>query len=401
MDLYLLTHPAAVEHVLYKHHRDFRKPDIFHKAVGLLVGKGLFTSEGDLWTRQRKLISPVFHSASLDHLVPAICQAAEQFIDHHRRQGSQTIDIDQAMMTLGLRITSTTLLSTDISGEADDVGKAFRTAFVHLGRRLNSAQLIPPWLPVPANVRFSRAKRRLDRMVKGVIDARRGNTGQQPDDLLTTLMQARDAQGRPMPDRQLMDEVLTLMTAGHENIGAALTWTWRLLASHPHIQEQVYDEVHARLQGEAPASQDLASLPLTRAVFEESMRLFPPGWGELRQSTCAQQLQGYDLPDKAIVMLCQWVTHRHPDFWQSPDQFKPERFLPGSSQSHHRFAYFPFGGGPRVCIGMQLALMEGVIVLASILEHFRILPVPGKEITPDATFTLRPRQGLQVILQTR
>jgi cytochrome P450 len=398
---YLLTHPDAVEHVLYKQHQNYRKPDIFYNSVGLLVGNGLFTNEGESWRRQRQLAQPAFHSNYLATLSPLIVQAAEAFVRQRQADAAHPIDMVDGMMKLGLRISSTTLFSADVSGDADAIGKAYRTAFAHISRRLNSFQLIPNWFPTKSNRSFARAKKVLDRAVAELIAQRRANSNP-PDDLLAMLLNARDEQtGKPMPRRQLMDEVLTLLTAGHENIGAALSWTWYLLAKHPDVQNDVYDQVHGQLHGRSPSFDDLPRLGLLKAVFEEAMRLYPPGWGELRQSISADQINGFPIPPKAIIILCQWVTHRHPDFWPDPERFDPGRFLPSSAGKQHRFAYFPFGGGPRICIGMQFALAEGSLVLATILQHFRVQLIPDHPVEPDATFTLRPKHGLKVILHPR
>jgi len=398
---YVLTHPDAVEHVLHKRHQNYRKPDIFYDSVGLLVGNGLFTNEGESWRSQRQLAQPAFHSQSLALLSPLIVQAAEAFVRQHQADAGRPIDIADGMMKLGLRIASTTLFSADISGDADAIGKAYRTAFAHISDRLNSLQLVPNWFPTKSNRSFAQAKKVLDRAVVELIAARRVNPNA-PHDLLTMLLNARDERtAQTMPQRQLMDEVLTLLTAGHENIGAALSWTWYLLAKHPDVQNDVYDEIHGQLQGRSPSIDDLPRLPLIKAVFEESMRLYPPGWGELRESISADEINGFPIPKKAIIILCQWVTHRHPDFWDQPERFNPARFLPSSAANRHRFAYFPFGGGPRICIGMQFALIEGPLVLATILQRFRVELVSDHPVEPDATFTLRPRHGLKVVLHPR
>jgi cytochrome P450 len=398
---YLLTHPDAVEHILLKAHKNYRKPDIFYNSVGLLVGDGLFTNEGDAWLNQRRLAQPAFHTQSLNMLSPLMVAGAEIFVREQEGRAGQPIDMVDGMMKVGLRIASTTLFSADISGDADAIGKAFRTAFAHISNRLNSLQLIPSWLPTRSNRAFAKAKGLLDRAVIDLISAHRNNPNK-PHDLLTMLLSAHDdTTGQGMPQRLLMDEVLTLLTAGHENIGAALSWTWYLLAKHPEIQNDVYDEIHARLQDRSPSFDDLPHLPLLTAVFEESMRLYPPGWGELRESVAADEISGYAIPAKALIILCQWVTHRHPDFWDEPERFKPARFLSSAPASRHRFAYFPFGGGPRICIGMQFALMEGPLVLATILQRFRVELVSDHPVVPDPTFTLRPRHGLKVILHPR
>ena len=398
---YVLTHPDAVEHVLLKNHKNYRKPNIFYNSVGLLVGDGLFTSEGERWLTQRRLAQPAFHSQYLALLCPLMVEGAEMFIRQQESRAGQPIDIVDAMMKVGMRIASTTLFSADISGDADAIGKAYRAAFAHISNRLNSLQLVPKWLPTKSNRVFFRAKRVLDGAVMDLIAARRKNPNK-PHDLLTMLLSAHDEKtGEGMLPRQLMDEVLTLLTAGHENVGAALSWTWYLLGQHPDVQENVYDEIHGRLRGRNPTMEDLPDLPLVKAVFEEALRLYPPGWGELRETISPDDVNGFAIPGKAIIILCQWVTHRHPEFWDEPERFKPERFLPSAAANRHRFAYFPFGGGPRICIGMQFALIEGPLVLATILQRFRAELISDRPAIPDATFTLRPKDGLKVMLHPR
>jgi cytochrome P450 len=396
---YVLTHPQAVEHILHKRNANYVKPAIFYKSLGLLVGDGLFTSSGETWRLQRQLVQPAFHSQFLTTLAPLMVDSAEKFVREFQSRTGQPIDMLAAMMRVSLRIAGTTLFSADISGDADAMGAAFRSAFAHVSRRLNSTQIVPPWLPTPSNREFARVKKFLDSYVANLIATRR-KSSHQPSDVLSMLLSARDPRtGQPMPDRRIMDEVLTFLAGGHENVGSALAWTWYCLAAHPQIQQQAFDEIHAHLDGRNPIAADIPQLPLLTAIFQESMRLYPPGWGELRQALEPDEIAGYPIPRKALIVLCQWVTHRHPDFWQNPEQFDPSRFL--NSESYERFAYFPFGGGPRICIGMQMSLLQGPLVLATILQRYRVQLVPDHPVIPDPTFTLRPRDGLKVILHPR
>jgi cytochrome P450 len=398
---HVLTHPDAVEHVLYKAHRNFRKPNVFNKPVALLMGKGLFTNEGESWTIQRRLASPAFHSQFLATLCPSIVESADAFVRAHENLNGQPIDIAAGMMKLGLRIASTTLFSADISGDADALGQAFGVTFRHISNRMNSMQLIPSWLPTGANRRFIRAKQVVDQVVSELIAARR-RSSDQPADLLTMLLASRDeTTGAGMSERMLMDEVITLLTAGHENVGCALSWTLYLLAKYPKIQNDVHDEITGRLGDRAAGFEDVAQLPLLRAVFEESLRLYPPGWGEMRETITDDEINGYAIERKSMIVLCQWVTHRHPDFWPDPEQFDPNRFMGSTAKTRHRFAFFPFGGGPRVCIGMQLGMIEGVLVLSTLLQRFRFELVADQVVQPDATFTLKPRFGVKAILHPR
>jgi cytochrome P450 len=194
---------------------------------------------------------------------------------------------------------------------------------------------------------------------------------------------------------------MTLLTAGHETTGAALAWTWYLLAMHPQIQEDVADEARGRLQGRSPTADDLPHLPLTRAVFEETMRLYPPAWGVPRQTIADDEINGFAIPNGAIIALPQYLTHRHPDFWPEPEEFQPDRFLGNKADRRPKFAYYPFGAGPRVCIGNMFAMMEATVALASIAQHFRIELVPGQTVLPDPTFTLRPKGAVNVTMSTR
>jgi cytochrome P450 len=204
-----------------------------------------------------------------------------------------------------------------------------------------------------------------------------------------------------MTDNQLKDEAITLLTAGHETIGAALSWTWYLLASHPESQEQLFQEVSAHLGGRLPTVEDLPSLPWTTAAFEETMRLYPPAWGVPRETIEADEICGYPVPAKAIFVVSQWLVHRHPAFWPQPERFDPSRFLPPHSEGRHRFAYFPFGGGPRICIGNHFAMVEGPLALAALAQRFHFSLVPDQHVELDPTFTLRPKNGVHVVVRKR
>jgi cytochrome P450 len=399
---YLLTHPDAVEHVLQKNHKNYRKPIFFNRTMALFVGQGLFSSEGDLWRRQRRLAQPAFHREHLAKLFPLMVAAADSFVrEREAAKPGQVVDLLDEMMRLSLRVASTTLFSTDITGEADTTRQAYRTAFEYLNHRMGTPFKVPTWFPTPQNLAFARAKKLLDRVVLELIESRR-QAASKPDDLLSLLLAAQDEEtGVGMSDQQLKDEVLTLLTAGHETTGAALAWTWYLLGQHPQVQNELADEVRDRLQGRSATALDLPHLPLARAVFEESLRLYPPAYGQPREAIAADEVNGFPIPAGSMVALSQYVTHRHPDFWEQPEQFKPERFLPAQAASRPKFAYFPFGGGPRVCIGNTFALTEGPLVLATVLQKFRVELVPDHPVVPDTTFTLRPKYGVKAILRRR
>jgi cytochrome P450 len=265
---------------------------------------------------------------------------------------------------------------------------------------MNGKFMPPLYVPTPRNLEFKRSKALLDRVVLELIASRRKEQAQ--DDVLSLLLAARDEEsGAKMTDQQVKDEVITFFTAGHETTAAALAWAWYLLAQHPQAQEDLHDEARARLQGRMPSADDLQHLPLATAVFEESMRLYPPAWGIPRETIDEDEVDGYPLPKKAIITLSQWTTHRHPAYWSEPDSFRPERFLTGAGEGRPKYAYFPFGGGPRACIGNFFALLEGPLVLAALAQRFSFTLVREHEVIPDATFTLRPKTGVKVVLRKR
>jgi cytochrome P450 len=303
------------------------------------------------------------------------------------------------MMRLSLAIASTTLFGADISDGADEIGRAYREAFAFVSYRMNHPFSPPMWIPTARHRRFFRAKNLLDRVVLDLI-ARRRQDDKVHDDLLAMLMAAQDEDTRGgMTDKQVRDEALTLLTAGHETVGAALAWTWYLLAKHPEVQRSLHDEVVSILGGRPPSITDLPNLPLCRAVFEESMRHYPPAWGIPRESIGPDEIMGWHIPPKAALVLGQFLTHRHPDYWEQPDQFLPGRFLGKPPRNRPRFAYFPFGGGPRACIGSQFAMIEAQLVMATLILHYEMELLTDHPVVPDPTFTLRPKFGVKVMLR--
>ncbi len=402
MYLYLLADPAAVEHVLYKNHKNYRKPDFFNKPVSLLAGNGILSSEGDFWLRQRRLSQPAFLRNQVTKFGQHMVAGTDVLIQEwEQAESGRTLDVLPEMMRLALRIVSTALFSTDISGEADAIGHAFRVTFGHVSDKMNGRPTPPLWVPTRHNRAFNHSKALLDRVVLGLIETRR-QSRTPTNDVLDMLLAAQDEEsGTGMTDQQLRDEVLTLLTAGHETVGAVLSWTWHLLSEHPAIQESLHDEVSAHLQGRTPTPEDLPQLPLATAIFEETMRLYPPAWGQPRESIHADDINGYPIPPKAIVTVSQLLTHRHPAFWKEPDRFDPERFLGQRGLERPKMAFFPFGGGPRMCIGNHFAMLEGPLVIAALAQRFHFASAPGHTVVPDATFTLRPKTGVRAIVRKR
>jgi cytochrome P450 len=304
------------------------------------------------------------------------------------------------MTRLTLQVAGLSLFGTDLTGAASAIGSASRIVFEHASYRLNSVFPLPEWVPTRRNRRFVRARRVLDEAVFSMIAERRRD-GSERRALLALLMAARDEDGSAMTDAQLRDEVVTLMLAGHETTAATLAWTWYLLSEHPGEAAKLHAELDAVLGGRAPSVGDLSRLTYTEMVIQEAMRLYPPAWGIARQSLAEDELGGYRLPAGSIVALGTYVTHRLPELWEEPDRFDPERFTPERSAGRPRFAYLPFGGGARQCVGASLAMLETRLVLATLAQRFRPRLVSGHPVVPDPTFTLRPRFGLPMTVHAR
>lgn len=395
--LYLLSHPDGIEHVLQSNHRNYRKPDMFNRPAGLLLGKSVVTTEGERWRQQRKNAQPAFTQVAIQRLASQMVQVTEEYLEQLERASGEVIEIQEPMMQLTLRIAGLTLMNRDLNSQLAELSWAYRVAFAMVGRRMNP-QIIPMWWPTKKHREFRRARKLLDQVVRQSIVERRSMTDW-PEDFLSQMIRTHDVSEPREEEQQLVDDVVSMLGASHETIGATLTWAWYLLGKHPEIQEQVAEEIRGQLQGRSPTSEDLNALSLTRGVIQESMRLYPPAWGQPRESIEAEDIQGYPIPKKAMIVVSQYLTHRHPEFWDQPNEFRPERFL----ESTHRpkFAYFPFGGGPRICIGNTFAMQEGQMVLATILQRFRVELVSQEEPEYDLTFSLRPKHDLNVIFRRR
>jgi cytochrome P450 len=395
--IYLLHHPDGVKHVLQDNNQNYVKGPVIAR-VKVLIGEGLFTSEGDFWRRQRRLAQPGFHRERIagfaDTMVRRTAERLARWEPAAHR--GEPIDVGGEMNALTLTIVGETLFSRDLSGEAAAAGQALRVALETTAHRAMSWVVSPIWWPSARNRAFQRAVGTLDQVVYDIIDGRE-RTRAAGDDLLGMLMSARDEEtGEGMSRRQLRDEVMTFLLAGHETTAVALAWTWDLLARHPEIAEQARAETIGVLGDRLPTLADLPQLPLARMVVEEAMRLYPPVWGIGRQTIAADEIAGYDIPANSLVNLSPWVTHRHPAIWDDPDRFDPERFRPGRERSRPRFAYFPFSGGPRLCIGEAFALMEAQLIVAMMLQRYRLTLVDLRPPVVEPTLTLRPRGGLRM-----
>lgn len=395
----LIYHPDAIEEVLVVRNRDFIKSRGVRLMRGFL-GDGLFTAEGDLWLRQRRLMQPAFHRqrvAAYGETMAAY--AARQAADWH---DGAVLDIHEEMMAVTRAIVAKTLFDADVSEEARAIGDASEIVMEYFGKRFGSLlALLPLWLPTPANLRLRRAVRRLDEVVYRMIADRR-RSPEDRGDLLSILLEAQDADdGSRMSDRQVRDEAMTLFLAGHETTAVALSWTWYLLAQHPEVDARLADELRAALGGRPPAVTDLPALRYAEMVVMESMRLYPPAYGIGREATRPTEVAGHPVPAGGVVIMPTWVVQRDARWFDEPEAFRPERWAHDAMRRLPRFAYFPFGGGPRQCIGNTFATMEATLVLAAIARRFRLALMPGQRVTPTPYITLRPEPGIRVRLEGR
>lgn len=392
--VYLLSHPDYIAHVLQKNPRNYLKDGYEHIEI---VGNGLLASEGDFWRRQRRVVQPAFHRERLAEMAETMTDATEKMLERWDvRSTSEPLDIDSEMSRLTLGIVGRTLFRAEVGDEAGGVGAALATV-LNLGfQRTGRFVRVPPGIPTPKNRRYRNAVQHLNGVVDALISGRRVNGGGEGD-LLDMLLEARDADtGERMGERQLRDEVMTILTAGYETTARALTWTWYLIDANPHVRERLEWELDG-LNGRTPAFGDLDQLTYTKMIIQESMRLFPPVWGLSRLVAQEDEVGDYRVPKGSRVVISQYVTHRHPDFWEEPETFDPERFTPERSAGRPRYAYFPFSGGPRQCIGNNFATMEAVLILATIAQRYRLTLAPGHPVEPEPSFTLRSRHGMRMI----
>jgi cytochrome P450 len=392
----LLNHPDHIEDVLVNHPRKFIKGRVL-KANKRVFGSGLLTSEGDFWLRQRRLAQPAFHRARIAGYASTMVEYTERLL--HEWQDGEERDIHKEMMRLTLQIVGKTLFDADVEGDAQDVGKSMEL-LLELGADFRRTVLIPHWLPTPANFRLELAIRKIEKVLYRVIAEKRAS-GRDAGDLLSMLLAAQDEDGSRMTDQQLRDEAITLFLAGHETTANTLSWTWWLLAKNPAVEAKLHAELRSVLAGRAPSLDDLPKLVYTNHIITESMRLYPPAWGTARTAIEDHEIAGYSVPKGSGVSFAQWTMHRDARWYDAPDEFRPERWEGDLLKRIPRFAYFPFGGGPRQCIGNSFALMEAALTLATIAQQYRFRLVEGHPVVPLASITLRPRYGIRVVTESR
>lgn len=398
---FLVTHPDGVKHVLVDNHKSYGKKTRGYQMLRHALGQGLVTSEGEHWRRQRRIAQPAFHHQRIAGFAEIMTRATEALLESWApaAKSGAPIELHDEMMRVTLRIVGECLLSRDLSDESGFIGPAITTVLEETVHRVQHPLMLPLSIPTPRNLRYRRALAGLDARVHTLIQERKANLAGAPKDLLTMFIEARDEEtGAAMSDEHLRDEVMTMVSAGHETTANALTWAFYLLSENPAAAERLQAEVRDVLSGRSARLADLPQLRYTESVVKEAMRLLPPVWMIARSVEEADEICGVSIPQRAMVFMPQYVVHRDPRFWPRALEFRPERWLEPEIEALPKYAYFPFSGGPRVCIGNNFAMMEAQLILATIAGRYSPRLVPGHPVVPVPTVTLRPRHGLEMTL---
>jgi cytochrome P450 len=401
--LYLTVHflynPEHIEYVLSTNARNFIKSRSLRSPFfQKLVGNGLLTSEGEVWKRQRRLAQPAFHRQRISAYADVMVEYASRMMFSWRE--GEVRDIHRDMMRLTLEIVVKTLFNADVSGDADKVSRVLSQIVKPFSSQATLKWIADNRLPTSTHRSFNRSVKEIDEIIYRIIAERRVN-GSDRGDLLSMLLSAHDDDGSQMTNRQLRDEVMTIFLAGHETVALTLSWTWYLLARHPEVEKKFHDELDQVLGGHLPAAEDLQRLKYTEQIAKESMRLYPPAYGVGRESIEDCEIGGYSIPKKSQLFMFQWATQRDVRYFEQPETFQPERWTEEFSNGLPKYAYFPFGGGPRACIGNYFAMMETILLLATIGQRFRFSLLPDRPVTLLPAMSLRPKQGVEVTLHKR
>ena len=397
---YLVNDPEAVRRVLVANARNYGKATIQYRSLSLVTGDGLLVADTDDWRRQRPLVQPAFHHETLDLVVGHVQRSVDRLMTQWQSlPAGAVVDLDAAMMTVGLEVVGHALFGTDLSADAHRLAEATLSALDVVVARARVPITPPAWVPTPANRTLRRSVGELDAAVMRMLQARRRGSSDGPGDMLDLLMAARDDTGVGLSEQQIRDQIVTFIVAGHETVASSLTWAWALLAENPEIQERLQAESDDVLGGRPASFADYGRLAFARAVVDEALRLYPPAWLVTRRSVGPDELANRSLPANALVILSPWLLHRHPQVWSDPEIFDPDRFLDGRAD---RTAFIPFGAGPRQCIGRDFAYVESVLLLSMVAGRFRVaFPAGVTRPAAEPLVTLRPVGGLPMHVHTR
>jgi cytochrome P450 len=387
--------PEYVKHVMQVNNKNYCK-GIEYDHLKHILGQGLLTSEGDFWLRQRRLVQPAFHKKRIESFSETITNSTASLCkEWEERDQSEGFDVHLEMMRLTLDIVGRTLFSSHVIEDASKIERALSAIVEDNFKRIQTTINPPIWLPVPQNLRLKRNIKVLDKVVLGIIEHRREIGEDQGNDLLTMLMEVEDEDtGEKMSNLQLRDEVMTIFLAGHETTANALSWALYLLSTNPDAEAKFHAELQEVLGNRVPTFEDARNLPYTMAVINESMRLYPPAWVLGRTALADDEIDGFRIRKGDNIMIVPYLVHRNSEYWEDAEAFKPERFA--TDEKIDKFQFFPFGGGPRFCIGNNFAILEMQLVLAMIGQRFKLRLEKEQVIEPEPLITLRPRHGIQM-----
>jgi cytochrome P450 len=393
----VVNDPRDIEQVLVETTTNYSRY-LLARLSGSLMGKGLFTSEGRLWQRERKLIAPAFHRRAVNEFADVMAATADQVVADW--SDGDHIEIMAEMSRITVRNVARTLFGADVAGDAATVADALTVVFDTFQSRLESPYPLPEWVPTRDNRRFALARRRLDETIYRII-GERGKSGAEQSDVLALLMAAQQEDGAVMTDRQLRDEVMALFIGGHEPVAGGLSFLWYLLAQHPEAAARLRAELDDVLGGRPPTLADLPRLPYLEMVVKESLRLYPPAWGFDRRAVRDCEIGGRPVTKGTLVLILQWVLHRDPRHFDRPDEFLPERWDDAMRATLPKYAYLPFGGGPRFCVGNLFAMLQMQLVVGSVAQQVSLTLAPGAAAIPQPSITLRPRGGIRMVVRRR
>lgn len=393
---YILSRPDYIESVLITNQKNFIK-SVYLRESKALFGRGILTSDGDFWREQRRMLQPAFHHQRVATYTRVMMKHAAAMLESWH--DGEERDIHQDMMDLTMKIIAEVLFGDDIASKTTEIAEALRVFFDQFDDRFG-LYAIPEWLPTPGNVRYRRAIARLNDLVNSLIRQRQAMR-QDSGDLLAALLRARDDNGGGMSEAQLRDEMMTLFFTGHETTALALSWAWYLLGKNPAVADRLAGEIDKVLEGRQPTYPDLPRLAYAELVMKETLRLYPPAYAVVREAVEDCEIGGYRIPAGATLAMFQWVVHRDPRYFENPEEFVPERWKGDFQKRLPRCAYFPFGAGPRLCIGDGFAKTEVPLLLAAIAQQYRVELVPQYPVLLSPSLTLRPRKGIKVIVRKR
>ena len=402
-EVFQLNHPDLIEHVLVTNQRNYSKNTVQYNTLAKITGRGLLTSDGRFWRRQRRMIQPAFHRQKVLGWGETMIKYTQNMLGNWEKaaQANQPLDIDEEMMAVTLNVVGEALLGLDLQADAGQLTHAVLTMLDYVVYRSQQLVALPLLVPTPRNRRVREGLQLLDNLIDQAIrDHEQGQAN--PATILSQMITAVDRETNERMSRdELRDEVITLLVAGHETAASGLTWLFYLLSQNPAVEAELLAEIDGVLNGRPPTTDDLPHLPTVQRVIAEALRLYPPAWVITRRAIAADTLGGAEIPANALIIMSPYTMQRHPAFWDNPDQFDPNHFTPDAEQARPRYAYFPFGGGARLCIGDQFAKVEMGLVVTAVLQKYRLQLLPNHPVIADPLVTIRPKHGLMMNLERR